>query len=50
MNGPPPIVLLSRRIDPAELRRLVEDGFLDLVKCVADIERGRVAVGEGEAL
>jgi hypothetical protein len=45
MNGPPPIVLLLRRIDPAELRRLVEDGFLDMVKYVADIERGRVAVG-----
>ena len=45
MNGPPPIVLLSRRIDPVELRRLVEDGFRDMVKYVADIERGRVAVG-----
>jgi len=45
MNGPPPIVLLSRRIDPVELRRLVEDGFLDMVKFVADVGRGRVAVG-----
>ena len=50
MNGPPPIVLLSRRIDPVDLRRLVEGGFLDMVKYVADIERGRVAVGGGEAL
>ena len=31
MNGPPPIVLLSRRIDHAELSRLVQDGFRDLV-------------------
>jgi hypothetical protein len=45
MNGPPPIVLLSDRIDPVALRRLVQDGFRDMVKFVADIERGRVAVG-----
>jgi hypothetical protein len=45
MNGPPPIVLLSRRIDPAEPSRLVQDGFLDMVKFVTDVGRGRVAVG-----
>jgi len=45
MNGPPPVVLLSHRIDPAELRRLVQEGFLDMVKFVADVERGRVAIG-----
>ena len=45
MNGPPPIVLLSRRIDPVALSRLVLDGFRDMVKFVADVERGRVAVG-----
>jgi hypothetical protein len=45
MNGPPPIVLLSSRIDPVELGRLVQGGFLDMVKYVADLERGRVAAG-----
>jgi hypothetical protein len=45
MNGPPPIILLSRRIDPVALSRLVQDGFLDMVKFVADVGRGRVAVG-----
>ena len=44
-NGPPPTVLLSHRIDPAALSRLVQDGFRDMVKFVADVERGRVAVG-----
>jgi hypothetical protein len=45
MNGPPPTVLLSHRIDPAALSRLVQDGFRNLVKFVTDIERGRVTVG-----
>jgi hypothetical protein len=45
MNGPPPIVLLSSRIDTAALSRLVQDGFRDMVKFVADIGRGRIAVG-----
>jgi hypothetical protein len=45
VNGPPPIVLLARRIDPLALNRLVQDVFHDLVKFVADVERGRVAVG-----
>ncbi len=45
MNGPPPIVLLSSRIDTIALDRLVQDGFRDMVKFVADIGRGRIAVG-----
>jgi len=45
MNGPPPIVLLSSLIDPAALSRLVQDGFRDMVKFVADVERGRIALG-----
>lgn len=45
MNGPPPIVLLSRRIEPVALSHLVQDGFRDMVKFVADVERGVIAVG-----
>jgi len=40
----PDIVLLERRIDPAELRRLCER-FEGMVKYVVDVERGLVAVG-----
>ncbi len=39
------ILILERRIDPAELRRLVDDGFGDMVKYVADVERGVIAIG-----
>ena len=45
MNGPPPIGLLSSRIDPVELHRLVQGGLRDLVKFVADVGRGLVATG-----
>ena len=45
MNGPPPTVLLSHRIDPAALSRLVQDGFRDMVKFVTDVERGVIALG-----
>lgn len=45
MNGSPPVVLLSSRIDPVALSRLVQDGFRDMVKFVVDVERGRIAVG-----
>jgi hypothetical protein len=41
----PDIVILDEPIDPAELRRLVERFFEDMVKYVVDIELGRVAVG-----
>jgi len=45
MEDPAPdIVLLERRIDPAELRRLCER-FEGMVKYVVDVERGLVAVG-----
>jgi len=40
----PDIVLLERRIDPAELRRLCER-FEGMVKYVVDVERGLVAAG-----
>ena len=43
---PAEIVLLrTGRIEPAELRRLVDLFFEDMVKCVVDVERGVVAVG-----
>ena len=45
MNGPLPTVLLSHRIDPAALSRLVQDGFRDMVKFVTDVERGVIALG-----
>lgn len=41
----PAIVVLRDRIDPALLERLVESWFQDMVKFVADVERGLVAVG-----
>ena len=45
MDDPSPdVVLLERRIEAAELRRLVER-FEEMVKYVADIERGIVAIG-----
>ena len=39
------IVVLDRRIDPQELARLVDRFFGDMVKVVADVRRGVVAVG-----
>ena len=40
----PEVLLLERRIEAAELRRLVLR-FEDMVKYVADVERGLVAIG-----
>jgi len=43
---PPGVVVVrSGRIDPAELRRLVDEVFEDMVKYVVDVERGIAAVG-----
>ncbi|HLQ66346.1 MAG TPA: DUF5674 family protein [Candidatus Limnocylindrales bacterium] len=39
------ILILLQRIEPDTLRRLVEDGFEDMVKFVADLGRGRIAIG-----
>ncbi len=45
MDDPAPdVVLLERRIEAAELRRLLVR-FEDMVKYVADVERGIVAIG-----
>jgi hypothetical protein len=41
----PGIVLVRDRIDPSELRRLVQAFFVDMVKFVVDVERGVAAVG-----
>jgi hypothetical protein len=41
----PAIVIVERRIDPAELHRLVELYFGDMVKLVVDIRRQVAAVG-----
>ena len=43
--GTTDILILTRRIDPEELRRLIREGFRDMVKYVADIERGVIAIG-----
>ena len=43
--SPPDIVLVESRLDPAELRRLVNAHFEDMVKYVVDVERGVAAVG-----
>jgi hypothetical protein len=40
----PEVVLLERRIDAEELRRLLAR-FEDMVKYVADLERGVIAIG-----
>lgn len=43
---PPGVVIVrAGRIDPAELRRLVDEVFEDMVKYVVDVERGVAAVG-----
>lgn len=42
---PPSVVILSSRIAPDELRRLVQDGFGEMVKFVADVERGVIGIG-----
>lgn len=39
------VVVQGSRMDPAELRRLVELFFVDMVKIVVDVDRGVVAVG-----
>jgi hypothetical protein len=41
----PSIVLVRDRILPAELRRMAEAFFVDMVKHVVDVERGVAAVG-----
>jgi len=41
----PDIVILDRRIEPAELARLVRLFFEDMVKYVVDVERRVAAVG-----
>ncbi len=43
--GTTDILILTRRIDPEELRRLIREGFRDMTKYVADIERGVIAIG-----
>ncbi len=40
-----PIVVVSERIAPEELARLVELFFEDMVKYVVDVDRGLAAVG-----
>jgi hypothetical protein len=42
---PPGIVIVDRRIEPAELRRLVVLYFGDMVKFVVDVRRRVAAVG-----
>ena len=43
--APEIVVLRKERIAPAELRRLVDLFFEDMVKYVVDVERGVAAVG-----
>lgn len=45
METAPGIVIVDRRIDRAELARLVQLHFGDMVKYVVDVERGIAAVG-----
>lgn len=45
MSGAGDIVILRERIDRALLSRLVTAYFRDMVKFVADVERGIIAIG-----
>jgi len=45
MANEPTIVLTSDALAPAEVRRLVQAFFSDMVKVVVDVRRGRAAVG-----
>jgi hypothetical protein len=45
MSGRGEILILQQRIERETLRRLVEDGFEDMVKFVADLEHERIAIG-----
>lgn len=44
-DAPATILVLRQRIPPEELRRLVVDGFGDMVKFVVDVEREVIAIG-----
>jgi Protein of unknown function (DUF5674) len=44
-DDPHAILILEQRIDSETLRRLVEGGFGDMVKFVADVRRGVIAIG-----
>lgn len=41
----PDILVVMERIDPVRLRALVARFFLDMVKFVADVEQGVIAIG-----
>lgn len=44
-TDPPGIVIIDRKIDPAELARMVNRYFADMVKYVVDERRNLAAVG-----
>jgi hypothetical protein len=44
-EDPPDILVLDRRISPAELARLVDRFFGDMVKYVVDVRERVVAIG-----
>jgi len=44
-ESPPDILVLSQKIEPADLARLTAAFFEDMVKYVADTRTGRVAIG-----
>jgi Protein of unknown function (DUF5674) len=55
MNSWDTIMVLDARIDIHDLRRLVREGYGDMVKFVVDIRQERIAIGgdlhaDGEAL
>lgn len=39
------IKLIDAQIGRAELKRLVDEGFKDMVKYTVDVKRGRIAIG-----
>jgi len=42
---PPDILIVRSKVDPADLRRLVDQYFGDMVKLVVDVRRRVVAIG-----
>jgi hypothetical protein len=45
VNAPGIVIVREGRLDPYDLRRLVDLYFEDMVKYVVDVERGIAAVG-----
>lgn len=45
MSEAPEIIVADARVAPAELRRMLDRYFSDMIKIVVDVRMGRVAIG-----